>query len=240
MKFIILIILFFSFQNVFSCQNFLPLSEVVKAVNLDAGAGSVTCEQLPQEQCLCYEGINWHTAEIVDNQVDDLTKPLYSKNEVEECSGEADCQAKLSAKECAHQDETAFTDAEFTEVWCSRLTGYEQKIEGKKLQTSSSKLATYTATQEAAKQKELGIQAAIKAMKCGERVKALLVVRNASKGLTKPQIKQMNQAYAEIKDLLETGSLETAKDDMIAVEADGTLITEADKTALVAELDACK
>jgi len=46
--------------------------------------------------------------------------------------------------------------------------------------------------------------------------------------------------YANIKALLESGSLGTARAKITEVTPDGTIVTEADRTALLAVLDGCK
>ena len=81
---------------------------------------------------------------------------------------------------------------------------------------------------------------AMKAQHCGKRVMALMLARNAQKGLSKPQRKQLVQTYKDIKNLLDVGSLDVAKDEIQAVDADGVLVTSADKTALTADLDSCQ
>lgn len=87
---------------------------------------------------------------------------------------------------------------------------------------------------------EAAIRAALKAQRCGRRVKALLLVRNAPKGLTNGQKKQLVSDHGTTIRLLDAGSLDTARAEILATPADGTIITEGDKTALVAELDNCK
>lgn len=62
----------------FACNNQIPLSEAIKAVNLEPGAGGKSCADLPQEECLCFDGIDWHAAEIVTVQIADESKPIYS------------------------------------------------------------------------------------------------------------------------------------------------------------------
>jgi hypothetical protein len=227
-------------MNAIACKNYLPLSEAVKAVNLEAGAGKIQCKDLPSEQCLCFDGIVWQAAEIVDVMIDDTANPIMSKSEAEPCSGQADCQLKLGVKECSDSEETAYIDEGFTEVYCSKITGYPQIASGsKKLQNNPTKMATYEAQVAAEKAQSDAIAQAKQAMACGEDVIALLLVLNVPKGLTTAQIKQVNQTYADIKDLLETGSLVSAREEIQAVTPDGTLVTEADKIALTAKIDEC-
>jgi hypothetical protein len=74
---------------------------------------------------------------------------------------------------------------------------------------------------------------------CGETVIDMMLVRNQSKTLNKNQVKQLVSSYKDIMALIQTGSLATAKDEIIAVNADGVLVTEADKAALVSVINSC-
>ncbi len=62
MRFLFLILLL-SFDSM-ACQNLIPISEARKAIALEPHAGSKTCKDLPDEDCLCFDGIDWETAKI--------------------------------------------------------------------------------------------------------------------------------------------------------------------------------
>lgn len=79
-----------------------------------------------------------------------------------------------------------------------------------------------------------------KAMECGKSTQALLLVRNAVKNLTIAQVKSLVATYSSIKQLLDTGSLVSAAEEIMAIVPDGVLVLEADKTALVAKINECK
>jgi hypothetical protein len=118
---------------------------------------------------------------------------------------------------------------------------YEKKFE-MQIVLDQGKLSTWQsqqAVEATARQKEAGLQVALKKIDCGKRVIALLVLRNVPKGLTPEQVAQMNTVYAPIKGLLETASLVTAKAAIEAVTADGLLITDGDKADLSAETQKC-
>ena len=85
--------------------------------------------------------------------------------------------------------------------------------------------------------REAQIASAMAAINHGKRVIALFLVRNSTKSLTTGQVKQLNATYSAIKDLLETGSLVSAKEEINALTPDGVLVTEGDKTELIAEID---
>lgn len=202
------------------------------------------CEQKESESCYRWErDFIPGAVELRQVQVDDLSRPIFSRREkVQSCASEAECTALLP-DHCTTdwpEYESKF-DRDQMRVYCQRFLGYEQKLSDEpRLVKNDSEHATKVAEREASQQKEASIAQAMRAINCGKRVIAYLVVRNGTKNLTVPQVKSMNEAYSGIKDLLETGSLETAKTEIQAVTADGTLITEDDKSALVAELDSCK
>lgn len=79
-----------------------------------------------------------------------------------------------------------------------------------------------------------------RAMECGKSAQALLLVRNSLKNLTTAAVKALVAAYAPIKQLLDTGSLQSSIEEIQAVQADGVLITNDDKTALVNHINGCK
>jgi hypothetical protein len=87
---------------------------------------------------------------------------------------------------------------------------------------------------------EVKMQIALKKIECGKKVIAALLVRNSLKTLTIAQITQENLTFANIKNLLETGSLETAKQAIQYVIEDGVVVTTEDKASLISTLDACK
>jgi hypothetical protein len=58
-----MLILLYSLLS-FGCMNTIPLSEAVKAVNLEPNAGSKSCKDLPNEPCLCFDGIDWEEVEL--------------------------------------------------------------------------------------------------------------------------------------------------------------------------------
>ena len=88
--------------------------------------------------------------------------------------------------------------------------------------------------------KRLGIQQAKLSLDCGQRVKAYLLVINSPKNPTPGQVKTLKTRFAEIDASLSSGSLDTAREEMVEVNIDSTIMTETDRTALIAELDSCK
>ena len=67
---------------------------------------------------------------------------------------------------------------------------------------------------------------------------AYIGARNMAKSLTTAQVKTVVETYSTIQALLASGSIATAKVEIEAVTPDGTLITQADKDAILAEVNA--
>ena len=142
MKYLLLLISFYSYANT------LPMSEVIKAIALEPGVGNISCSDKPDEECLSYKGIDWETAIIVEEIVDGA--PIYNIKSETACKDEEDCRLQLSTFVC----EEGFTAAyrlDTLQVYCYKLTGYEQVNTGKKvLKNDPDKLAA-KAAKEAAK-----------------------------------------------------------------------------------------
>lgn len=142
MKYVtILMLLSFS---AFSQVNHLPESEVIKAINLEPNAGSVSCKDRPDEKCYSYEGIQWETAELVDNEVLDFIKKSNevkcelkeiepSESDIKMFSYE-DCDKKVEALDCGKNEKIKNYD--IGEVYCIKNI---MKIDGKKLVNSPEK-----------------------------------------------------------------------------------------------------
>jgi hypothetical protein len=207
-----------------------------------------TCEANEAQSCHYYpatEAVTCHSLDLVDEEVDDHSKPKWSSKEnVVDCLDEASCEA-LRANHCSSLEGYEFFYAENLilpgyEAYCSKFLGYEKKLTGQKvLVKNDAKLASYNAQKAAKAQLEGALAMAKKLRECGERVMGLMLVRNQPKQLSTAQVKQLVSAYKDIKALLESGSLVSAKEEILAAQADGVLVTEADKAALASEVDKC-
>ena len=89
-------------------------------------------------------------------------------------------------------------------------------------------------------QQRAAMDHARKAMECGKSAQAAMLVRNAAKNLTTDQVKQIVATYAPIKGLLDTGSLQSAIEEIQKIQADGVLVTQADKEAIIAHINQCR
>jgi len=145
-----------------------------------------------------------------------------------------DCDDKFSSLIC--DSGSKINNYDLLEVYCAT----DVMRFAKKLQESPVKKAAYEAEQSAKASLESAMNIARKAQACGKDTTAYMLVRNASKNLTRGQVKQLVKSTVDVKNLLESGSLESAKEEINATVADGVLITEADKVAIVAYIDGCK
>lgn len=217
------LILFFSFTAMAS--NWMPVSKI-ESQSIQAFQLESECKK-SGEQCL---DIGDEPAMLSSGFIS-LENDWGPESEEEACEGESECQIALASKVCPGALQK-FISANYSKVYCIELLG-------KKSVKDLVGFSGYKAGLAAKAQIEAGIQMAQKLRVCGERVMALMLVRNQPKGLSSAQVKQLVQGYSEIKSLLESGSLVSAKEEIQAVVADGILVTEADKAALSQELDKC-
>lgn len=178
---------------------------------------------------------------IKDEMIDDMSKPQWAtRSMVEACADEADCKAKALTKECV-DGRSSFYNAEYSELWCNKIDGYAKKKSGQKIVAEDVvKKETYQNTATTKKTDEMYMEMAGKAIDCGKRVISRMLLQNKPKNLKKAQIRNLVKTYKDIKDLLDTGSLESAREDILAVAINEPIVTQADKDALILELDTCK
>ena len=194
--------------------------------------------------------------ELEEVMANDLTKPVYSKTDVVACAATADdpettevdetksleddCQEKLAALNCVGKGE-AIRAEDNSEVYCSRLLRYEQKPAGYSKAVVNETLKTQWKTQRAAaKAQRQAVQNQVEDMNFGREIYASIQLLNKQKGLSKAQRRTLRQNLKTMRDDLLDGSLCDVRADLVALSADGTLIREADKTAVLAKLDAYK
>lgn len=221
-------------------ENWLNHSKI-KSGSVEAFSLKSDCERVSNEKCFDLGNYPSSVYSEVDESVDDYTKPNYSKSEVETCTANENCDTKFLEKVCTDSTESKIKNYDLLEVYCSKFIGYQKKLQ-KTIGVDSVKLSAFNSQKALAliaSQKEAGIQGALRRIECGKRVVALLVLRNSQKGLTTSNIAQINTVYAPINGLIDTGSLATAKEQMLLISPDGTLITEDDKNDLVAEITKC-
>jgi hypothetical protein len=190
---------------------------------LPKSTNSAKCEAHYGEPCISYESNYSYSVVIAES---------YLKEQVEACDDADDCQSKHEAKTCDSEDFYAVKNLDSLESYCTKHVpehiGIDQAAKD-----------TYDANKAASDALASAMNLAKKAMTCGDDVIALMGVLNMSKGLNRGQMKSLVSDYSEIKSLLESGALETAKEEIADKVADGVLLLEADKTALIAKLNEC-
>lgn len=133
---------------VVACLNEISETELKKALAQEPNA-KAGCNK--GEPCYCYDGVDFSISElkeVTEEQcVNDIEKPIWEKkSQVEKCDGEKDCQEKLLVLRC--EDGRGFIDENFSEIYCTKLLGYEQKcstVTYNKLQVDPSKKAKHDA-----------------------------------------------------------------------------------------------
>ena len=114
-----------------------------------------TCENTNSSECVKLpsnygEACGLLQETLQDVYIDDLSKPLRDKTNVTSCEGEQACQASLESLEC----EEKYINESYSEVYCSKITGYEQKYSHKIAVVDTDKLAHKVAKQDAIMQIE--------------------------------------------------------------------------------------
>ena len=82
-----------------------------------------------------------------------------------------------------------------------------------------------------------GEEQSLKDIQFGQRIVALFSYLNKKGNITKVQVKELSRLLSPIKELLESGSIPTARDE-IAQITPSTLLTEAKKSKILARIDA--
>ena len=159
MKLIILILLF-SFS---AFGNYAKLSEVetntISKVWMKKSKCGNDCIKIP----LGYNS-NYHV--VIDQMVNDISSPINSKNDIEICTDKADCDAKNLIKICIDELEIVYMAADFTEIYCSKITGYNQIASGQKIVTEDAGMkAAHMAARQSIKNARIAKKTAIKALK---------------------------------------------------------------------------
>jgi hypothetical protein len=206
-------------------SNWVPVSKI-ESRSSQAYQLKADCENRSGEQCLDvgdrFEQVALGYATLQDH---------YEKTKTETCADPQDCEAKFQALDCT-QEYAKIKNLDLLQVYCTKLVG-------KKLVLDEAGWSAYEAAMNAENAFKAALDSAKALRECGTRVMDLVLVRNASKVLNTTQVKAMVGIYAPIKGLLETGSLNSAREEVQAIEPDGTLVTSGDKVAVIAAIDKC-
>lgn len=124
--------------NVFA-SNWFPVGKVgANTTYVNQGE----CQKIEAAKCFEITGIDLSVSKV--DLVDDLSKPIYLKENELVCDGKDDCQLKLEAHICERGEK--LINENYTEVYCAYISGY-QKIEAvvldpvKKAKQDADKLA---------------------------------------------------------------------------------------------------
>lgn len=121
------------------------------------------------------------------------------------------------------------------ELYCiARLPRSYQQRSVKRLQDD----AALITADDARSARETAVKRVKARMGFGRDLFAEMSVRNAMRGLTMAQRRSLRQSVSDVKDALETGSLEDAKDGIQNLTVDGTIIVQADVDWAVGKIDA--
>lgn len=201
------------------------------------------CEAQEGQACYDITGKDLRFHSVQTGEVDDPSKPIYkTKYNVTACSNSQDCANKLSAEASPFCEEGDYPQIKENSLmpgysyFCAGITGYEQ-IEAQVLVEDAALKAQILAADQAKKTLEEQIQARTKRINFGTRIVALMGVRNDSKSLTAEQSASFLQTYGPIMQMLQAGALDTAKTQIEGITPDGTVTTQADKDALLAEIN---
>lgn len=227
-----LIILSFLINSALACQLSIPESYIPTFLNPPVSGHYMKCEDKPEEKCFCVDEVDPWTSDLVDNVVLDY---IAKSNEIT-CIDELDCGAKFIELSCSLNDEK-IKNYDLLSVYCAKPI---YKIDGKKLVENAEKKTAYEAAQASKKQLEIELAQVQKARDCGSRAINVMSLRNAKKGLSKQKRKQILTIYEDIKNMLDVGSLDNAKDAINSATADGILITEADKSSMIESIVGCQ
>ncbi len=209
-----------------------------------------TCHKIPKGE------IDPSFVELEEVMVNDLDKPVMSKTDIVECTAVADdpatteidetqslennCVAKLAALDCTGKGK-AIRALDNSEVYCSVLLRYEQKLAGyKKAAVNQTLKSQWETSRNVQKAQEAAINSQVQDMNFGRSLYASVQLLNKGKGLTKAQRRQLRQDLKTMREDLLDGSLCDVRADLLTLPVNGTTVTEADKAAILAKLDAYK
>lgn len=114
------------------------------------------CQDFHSSQCVEMPPLyNEKYYTLSDEMIDDTTRPINSKNEIEPCLDQSDCESKNLVKTCSDNQEQVYMAKDYSEIYCSKFLRYEQKLSGKKIVVVDDiKKAAYDLDQIAKKNKE--------------------------------------------------------------------------------------
>lgn len=232
MKLLILILL----SSSTFAGNYIPKSKVG-----DCTQKTVYTAPQGADDILVPVGYNCNTHIIVDEMIDDITKPVNSKSETQVCADQASCEALNSTKTCIDPLEKVIMAADFSEIYCSKFLHFAKKLSGRKIVVEdATKKAAFDAAEAIKKAQADALSTRLKDMAFGKDLYASIQLLNISRGLTKAQRRQIRADFGTMREDLYDGNICDMRVDLVALVPDGVLIRAADKTSILAKIDAYK
>jgi len=234
----IILILFLINSNLFAGEAYILKSEFMSKVITKSFTSKSDCEKI--SPCIKVgDKFNLNFSKLIPEQIDDLSKPINTKNDIQVCSNKADCQLKQKSKVCTDKSEHIVIGKLFKELYCTKISGYQQKLSGRDIIVEDSALrATYDSAQAAKASSKLLLDKKISKIKAGTQAIAYVGVLLDSKNLTAGQTMGI-MADAKIKPimgLLQSGSLTTARG-LVAAYVPDANFSSADISKILAKLD---
>lgn len=90
-----MLFLLFSVLSFADCKNFIARSEIPKAIAMEAGAGAKKCGG--GDPCVCFDGIDWETAEYLDGELRNVSAKVDQKA-AKKLSDQAKANSDAAAK----------------------------------------------------------------------------------------------------------------------------------------------
>jgi hypothetical protein len=234
--------------NSFACMNQIPASEAQRIISaLPSSVSDVkSCSEIPSEECLCFDKLEgWDVAEIQEFHFEnDIDKPIMDKTNILECSVESipeqvegeepvevvsnpnDCY-ELLAKQVCEEPSKGYISQDLSEVYCSKVTGYEQKkVYQKKLVNNAEKMQI--AVDKAAAKKAIEYKIAIGklARNACQSVLDLISGYNIDRELSAEQVTAMQVGFSDIEKALQSNRPSSAKQLISQVTVDGVVVTQ--------------
>lgn len=225
--------------SAFAVENWFPIGkEGAKTVWMQ----KAKCEKAEGQACYDISKKDPRFHEPQTSMVDNPAKPIYKpKYDFVNCDSPSDCTQKAGSKTCLTGDHSTYEKNQMPipgySLYCVGITGYEQ-MEQTVLVENSAKKTEVQASEAQKEAMDLKLEKLAKDAQFGSSMIGLVGVRLRDKNLTRAQTKQVMKDYRELIDLLKVGSIEHSKAEVESITPDGTLISQGDKDALLAEINA--
>lgn len=174
-----------------------------------------TCENTSHSECVKRPAGHEGDCEIFQSTlqdvfVDDIERPIRNKTQVASCEDSDSCQASLLALECEEEGAEKFINESYSEVYCSRVTGFEQKFSHKVAVVDADKFATREAARIAKEQAEAAIALGEAIRERAQKAIAKITSFNHSSGYTIEQIDALEVEFGAIYDALSKNRIDKA------------------------------